>query len=326
MNGFVFWTKNTFPLRMAVWCFLWSLPASILSQETFLQTGVLASMGNIDLTGKPRLTIAIASDPVLSRLGFAVKLSHAVRPSGNAACRSEWEITGVRTVVYFDSNSNLVWVHPDCRRILFKPENRYENRETGWRASFSKDRQHVRLRHDGGREWTFQSGYLKSLKDSRIGAFEFKTDRESILNASKVDDRGAKESILTIHHTDAGLPGTIISGHRHVIQFTWSKSHCLAAIEEKPSGEATYFHYDNLLLTQWQDSKGMVENYTWSPKGEMIRNFSAGNSPVRLIEDRRFIYHYGSKAGIDWIRVMDKDGGFVSKTHFNHRGIVQHLP
>jgi YD repeat-containing protein len=286
---------------------------------------IMASLGNIDLNGIPRLTFDLGTADGLARLGFFFKLVHRASPGFDGNARTEWDITGLMTCVHTDGQGNLTWMKPNGQKLRFQKEgDGFALGNDGSRVlRLSGDR--VEIMSAQGAVWKYHGGFIKSVTDGRTGEFSFTTDRESILTIIKSNGEPAGEPFLRVAYSARGEVEKLIFKGGRQCDLRWDSDHRLAAVEDA-SGRRIVFTYDNALLAGWQATDGSANALKWLPRDKPERGLAFGLPPVRLGEDSIFHYKYGREGSINIIKIHTVGGSFVSETRFNSKGIEQRTP
>ncbi|WP_342750769.1 O-antigen ligase family protein [Termitidicoccus mucosus] len=291
------------------------------AEQRVLRSEILLNMGKVDMNGLPRLSLELGGVSVLSKLGFNFQLTHGIRIGSNRSARSEWSVTGLRTCVYFESHDQLVWVKPAGQKM------RYLRQDMGF--GDGNDGSSVNVFESGvieiktcqGSVWRYKDGFLETITDAQLGRFAVVSDRESILEISRLAG-DARIAVARIGYAENGLLQHLIFSGDRKCNFEWSHDHRLLRVENI-SGVRTQFEYDDALLTGWHGSNGASGIYRWAPRDDAKRGVAVGRAPVVLTEDDVFRYEYARDGNVNIILVHTVDGSFVSETKIGPGGIFQ---
>ncbi|OAM89025.1 hypothetical protein OH491_12360 [Termitidicoccus mucosus] len=293
--------------------------------EDSISAQIVHNLGHVDLWGLPRVRFNLGSTPELSKLGFRFVAIHKVTPSRERGAKSEWQITGLRTCLHQNKGGDMTWIRPDGRKIAFHKINAYKDSVSGWFVRAAPDGIGARLNHANGQEWCYKNGWLDRITDPVWGLVVFATDRESILQASRLDAAGNGRQILKIEYCEFGYVQVMEFSDTKRNVLSWSDDCCLTRIKGGDCGSVS-LQYENLLLKSWSTENGNGNKYAWRERRHPAKVFSFGDPPVALREDNDFTYEYGTKVGINYIVIRDKKKGFVSETRLTAKGLVQILP
>ena len=219
----------------------------------------------------------------------------------------------------------MAWKRPDGQEIVFFKRNALRDSVSGWAAHVTPDGLGVILSHSNGQEWHYHNGWLDSIHDPVLGTVLFATDREAILQASKVEKNGDSLLLLKVEYSEYGDVQGMEFPNQKRNTLRWSDDHCLTRINGWFCGGIS-LQYDGLLLKSWKAEDGGGDSYAWRKRKNVTKVFSYGDPPVMLSEDKDFTYAYGTRMGINYIQVRDKARGFVSETRMSTKGLVQILP
>ncbi len=286
---------------------------------------IMASLGNIDLNGIPRLTFDLGTAEGLARLGFFFKLIHRASPGFDGNARTEWDITGLMTCVHTDGQGNLTWMKPNGQKMRFQKEGDGFTLENDGSRVLSLSGDSVEIISAQGAVWKYQNGFIKSVTDGRMGEFSFATNRESILTITKSNDKSADEPLLRVAYSEKGEVESLIFKGGRQCELRRDSDHRLVAVEDA-LGKRIVFTYDNALLAGWQATDGNSNALKWLPRDKPERGLAFGLPPVRLGEDSIFHYEYGREGSINIIKIHTVGGSFVSETRSNSKGIEQRTP
>jgi len=284
---------------------------------------IMANLGGINITGLPKIVFPNNNTPELSRIGFACSVTHKTSVSIGGSCRTEWQITGLRTRLYFDHDQNLIWARPNLAVETLYKHLDYSDKSGRFTAKIQPGS--VEIRQANGQHWSYVDGFLKSIYEPSLGSVEFETDKEIVLRATLVSPTGRSRQLLKIEYSDSGLLKSITAGQRPPVVFVWSGENDLVQIRNLGSKDYD-IAYTEGLISGWRCSDGKTENYAWSERSNVKRDSDLGRATLRLKEDANFLYEYWKAGGLDYVVVRDKAKNLVSKTRISNRGVIQYAP
>ena len=325
---------------MLLACLFCAFPAATFPAKADSIATILENLGNVGRNGLPSLSFDFIRHPSateLKSLGFAFKLQHQAGLAHGRKARTDWRISALGTAVYFDEQGDLAWLHPNGRTVRYpKTEVGFARAGDGSTARVSPDGKEVEISTPRGVIWSFKEGFLESARSGRH-EYSFKTDRETILAVRKnaaADSRpetnpgggipAAGKPLLEVKYSETGQLSEIVFADGKKCSFQWTPDNCLQRVHGDAGAELA-FEYDDRLLKNWRQDDGALHELQWVPM-KSTRRLAFGAPPVLLGADSLYQYRWSRKESMDVLDVSRKSGGFVSRTHFSSKGIIQQTP
>ncbi len=293
-------------------------------EQRVARSEILSGMGNVDLSGLPRLSLDPGGVPELSKLGFYFRLMHKIQIGSDQNARSEWTVSGLRTCVYFEPQGDLIWMKPNGQNVRFPRQGaKFGNGNDGSSAGiFEAGVIEIKTRQSS--LWRYKDGFVESVDDAQLGTFSIASDRESILQILKRKNN-ASIAVMRAEYSETGMLQRMVFSGGRVCSFEWDGMHRLLSVENL-SGARTRFEYDGALLIRWSKSDGFSDAYSWKARADAARGIALGRAPVVLGADGSFRYEYARKGNVNIVRVRTADGTFVSETSSGPGGLMQKTP
>ncbi|AWI08314.1 O-antigen ligase family protein [Ereboglobus luteus] len=291
------------------------------ADQRALRSEILSNMGKVGIRGLPRLSLELGGSSEISRLGFNFRLGHKICIGSDRSAESEWDVTGLRTCVYFERQGDLVWMKPNGQSVRY-PRQDAEFGKASDGSSADVFGSGVEIKTRQGSVWRYKDGSLEMITDAQAGRFAVVSDRGAILEVSRLVGGGRHVAVLGVEYSEAGLPQRLAFSGGRECRFEWSRDHRLLRIENA-SGVQTQFEYGGALLTSWAGSNGASGVYKWMPRDAVKRGIAVGRPPVVLSEDDVFHYEYARAGNVNIIRVHTVGGAFVSETSVGPGGMSQ---
>ena len=322
------------------WLFCTAFPATSFAREVDM-TNILANLGNVGIDGQPNLSFDIVDNPdaaELKRLGFSFKLSHQVCLAHGVQARTGWWMPALKTAVYLDGQGNLAWLRPDGRTVRYqKADGGFDKGNDGSTVMVSSDGNDVEIFTARGARWLFKRGFANFVQSGE-NAYDFKTDRETILAIVKVAGASCSQNIreqdapatlpgkplLEIKYSNTGQLAELIFSHGQKYTFQWTPDGCLQSAYND-TGRHFDFEYDNGLLKSYHTDDVTLRQFKWAPFESALRRV-LGRPPVMLGEDSSFQYHWERKESLIILNIFRKSGGWISRTCFSSKGVTQQTP
>jgi len=289
---------------------------------------ILGNMGNIGFDGLPRLSFEMVDPPdagELASLGFGFRLTHQTVLRHGRTAGSRWNLSGLQTCAYSDTQGDIVWLTTSGQTVRFrKSERGYASGNNNATVTVSPDGNLIEITTQASVKWRYRDGFLESITSGR-GSYAVTTDRETILSISK-KILNREIVLLKCSHSKQGFLNELEFAGGKKYRLQWSANHDLLAIDG-PEGRRFDFEYANSLLTCWTQANGPRNELKWRHL-DYIRETAFQIPPVLLREDASYSYEYKlDKFGrVEFVIIHDKSGALVSETKMGTTGVEQTAP
>jgi len=289
---------------------------------------ILDNMGGIGFNGLPNLSFDIVerSDASeLAALGFGFRLTHQTVLRHGRTAASRWNLSGLHTCAYTDTQGDIVWLTTSGQTVRFrKGEHGYASSNNNATVTVSPDGSLIEITTQASVKWRYRDGFLESITSGR-GSYAVTTDRETILSISKKILNRELPLMKCTYSKQGNLNELEFSGGKKY-RLQWSADHTLTAIDD-PNGRRFDFEYANSLLSCWTQANGPRNELKWRHL-DYIRETAFQIPPVLLREDAAHSYAYelDKWGGVERVTIHDKTGALVSDTKIRASLVEQITP